>query len=47
MVTSCAALYSHEDISVHTGEIALVPPSLGLSTKLLNRDHHECYYAGR
>jgi acetyl-CoA synthetase len=28
------------------GEIALVPPALGLSTHLLNRDHHECYYHG-
>ena len=29
----------------HQGEIALIPPALGLSTRLLNRDHHECYYA--
>jgi acetyl-CoA synthetase len=28
------------------GEIALIPPALGLSTRLLNRDHHECYYDG-
>ncbi|MEZ6090629.1 MAG: AMP-binding protein [Pirellulaceae bacterium] len=27
------------------GEVFLVPPSLGLSTRLLNRDHHEVYYA--
>jgi acetyl-CoA synthetase len=26
------------------GEVALIPPALGLSTRLLNRDHHECYY---
>lgn len=26
------------------GEIALIPPALGLSTRLLNRDHHDCYY---
>ena len=26
------------------GEIALIPPAMGLSTHLLNRDHHECYY---
>lgn len=26
------------------GEIALLPPALGLSTHLLNRDHHQCYY---
>lgn len=29
-----------------SGEIALMPPALGLSTKLLNRDHFETYYAG-
>ncbi|MFQ5511913.1 MAG: AMP-binding protein [Candidatus Krumholzibacteriia bacterium] len=28
------------------GEIFLVPPSIGLSLELLNRDHHEVYYAG-
>lgn len=26
------------------GEIALVPPSLGLSTELVNADHHQVYY---
>jgi acetyl-CoA synthetase len=28
------------------GEVFLVPPSMGLSNQLLNRDHHEVYYAG-
>lgn len=28
------------------GELALHPPMLGTSTRLLNRDHDECYYAG-
>ncbi|GMQ97747.1 MAG: AMP-binding protein [Acidimicrobiia bacterium] len=28
------------------GEVFLVPPSIGLSTELLNRDHAEVYYAG-
>lgn len=28
------------------GEVFLVPPSIGLSERLLNRDHHEVYYAG-
>ena len=28
------------------GELFLVPPSMGMSTDLLNRDHHEVYYAG-
>ena len=27
-----------------TGELALIPPTLGLSTRLLNRKHHEVYY---
>jgi acetyl-CoA synthetase len=27
------------------GEVFLVPPSIGLSTTLLNRDHHAVYYA--
>lgn len=28
------------------GEVFFEPPALGLSTRLLNRDHHEAYYAG-
>jgi acetyl-CoA synthetase len=28
------------------GEVFLVPPSIGLSTSLLNRDHHETYFEG-
>ncbi len=28
------------------GEIFVIPPSIGLSTTLLNRDHHEEYYEG-
>lgn len=28
------------------GELFLVPPSIGLSTRLLNQDHHEIYFAG-
>lgn len=27
-----------------SGEVALIPPALGLSTRLLNRDHFECYF---
>lgn len=27
------------------GEVALKPPSIGLSTRLLNADHHQVYYA--
>ena len=33
-------------VSVDQGEIALIPPALGLSTRLLNRDHNECYFDG-
>jgi len=28
-----------------SGELFIVPPSIGLSTDLLNRDHHDVYYA--
>lgn len=28
------------------GELFIVPPSIGLSVELLNRDHHETYYEG-
>jgi acetyl-CoA synthetase len=28
------------------GELFLIPPSIGLSQTLLNKDHHEIYYAG-
>lgn len=28
------------------GEVYLVPPSIGLSTELLNRNHHETYFSG-
>jgi len=28
------------------GELFIVPPSIGLSLSLLNRDHHQVYYAG-
>jgi acetyl-CoA synthetase len=27
------------------GEVFLIPPSIGLSNRLLNRDHHQTYYA--
>lgn len=28
------------------GEVFIVPPSIGLSNRLLNRDHHKTYYEG-
>ena len=34
------------DNDAEEGELFLVPPSLGLSTELLNRDHHETYFGG-
>lgn len=39
-------MIDHEGKSVDQGEIALLPPALGLSTRLLNRDHTECYFEG-
>lgn len=27
------------------GEVAIIPPAIGLSTRLLNADHHKIYYA--
>ena len=35
-----------EDGEGDSGEAFLVPPSIGLSTKLLNGDHHEVYHEG-
>ena len=29
----------------NNGEVALIPPSIGLSTTLLNKDHHQVYFA--
>ena len=29
-----------------SGELFLIPPAMGLSRRLLNRDHHEVYYDG-
>ena len=29
-----------------SGELVLLPPAVGLSTRLLNRSHHDCYYKG-
>jgi len=34
------------DQPARIGELFLVPPSIGLSTYLLNKDHHEVYYEG-
>lgn len=36
------------DVSIvaDQGEVFLIPPSIGLSVRLVNRDHHKTYYAG-
>lgn len=37
-------LLNEEGQLADRGEIALIPPSLGLSTELIKQDHHEVYY---
>ena len=39
------AILDEEDEPARVGELFLIPPSIGLSTELLNRDHDEEYYA--
>jgi acetyl-CoA synthetase len=39
-------LLDENGMETTNGEVFLVPPSIGLSTSLLNRDHHEIYFAG-
>ncbi|MEZ6093496.1 MAG: AMP-binding protein [Pirellulaceae bacterium] len=39
-------LLNEQGLEEGEGEVFLIPPSIGLSTSLLNRDHHETYYAG-
>ena len=43
--TELVILDAHNE-PAESGEVALVPPVLGLSTTLLNADHHQVYYAG-
>jgi acetyl-CoA synthetase len=38
-------LLDEESKPTNNGEVALVPPSIGLSVALLNANHHEIYYA--
>jgi acetyl-CoA synthetase len=40
------AILDEEGRPTSHGELFVVPPSIGLSLSLLNRDHHEVYYAG-
>lgn len=37
-------LLDEEGKSANHGEVALIPPSIGLSTTLINKDHHKVYY---
>ena len=39
-------IVNEEGILSDKGEVFLVPPAMGLSFKLLNRDHHKVYYEG-
>lgn len=39
-------LYDDDGNPSDNGEVFIVPPSLGLSTSLLNADHNEVYFAG-
>ena len=37
-------ILNEEDLPAESGELFLVPPSIGLSNRLLNRDHFETYF---
>ncbi len=39
------AIIDEEGKLANTGEVAIIPPSIGLSTELLNADQHKVYYA--
>ena len=39
------AILDEEGRPTDRGEVFLIPPSMGLSLTMLNRDHHEEYYA--
>lgn len=39
-------ILDEEDQPADSGQVFLIPPSLGLSQELLNADHHEVYFAG-
>ncbi len=39
-------LFDEDGKPTENGEVFVVPPSLGLSTSLLNADHNEVYFAG-
>ncbi len=39
-------LLDEEGKTTNIGEVALIPPSMGLSTELLTPDHHQIYFEG-
>ena len=39
-------IVNEEGLLADRGEVFLVPPAMGLSFKLLNKDHHQVYYEG-
>ena len=39
------AIFDENDDLVNKGEAFIIPPSIGLSTELLNKDHHQVYFA--
>lgn len=39
-------ILDENNLPTENGELYLVPPSIGLSQTLLNRDHHQVYYEG-
>ncbi len=40
------AILDQDGRETDNGEVFLIPPSIGLSTTLLNQDHHEVYFEG-
>lgn len=40
------AILNEDGLSADLGEVALIPPSIGLSVSLLNADHDKVYYSG-
>lgn len=47
LLTASGEQSGHRDSEAVTGELALVPPLLGSSQRLLNRDHYSVYYKVR
>ncbi len=39
------AIFDEQGSPADKGEVFIIPPSLGLSTELLNKDHHQVYFA--